>query len=48
MSGQQNETEQYRLLVIVENAVRAGHTESEIVEIVDAAVEADAELNRAA
>ena len=48
MSGQQPEAVQQRLLELVETAVRAGHSESEIVEIVDAAFEADAELDRAA
>lgn len=48
MSGQQNEAEQQHLLLMVEAAQRAGHTESEIAELVDFAIVADAELERAA
>jgi hypothetical protein len=48
MSGQQNEAEQQHMLHLVEAAQRAGNSESEIVELVDAAVEADADLDRAA
>ena len=48
MSGQQNEAEQQHLLLMVEAAQRAGRTEPEIAEIVDRAVVADAELERAA
>jgi hypothetical protein len=48
MSGQQHEAEQQHMLLLVEAAQRAGSSESEIVELVDAAVEADADLDRAA
>ena len=48
MSGQQNEAEQQHLLLMVEAAQRAGHTEREIAELVDFAIVADAELERAA
>jgi len=36
------------MLLIVESAQRAGFTETEIVELVDDAVEADADVERAA
>ena len=48
MSGQISEAEQHHLLLLVEAAQRSGRTESEITELVDAATEADAELDRAA
>jgi hypothetical protein len=48
MSGQQQDSEQQHMLLMVETAQRAGRSESEIAEIVDDAVEADAELDRAA
>ena len=48
MSGQTSETEQHHLLLLVEAAQRSGHTEREITELVGAATEADAELDRAA
>jgi hypothetical protein len=48
MSGQQHETEQQHMLLMVETAQRAGRSEDEIAEIVDDAVEADAGLERAA
>lgn len=48
MSGQQNEAEQQHMLAMVETAQRAGRSESEIVEIVEDAVEADADLEHAA
>jgi hypothetical protein len=42
------ESEQQHRLLIVESAQRAGFTETEIVELVDDAVEADADVERAA
>jgi hypothetical protein len=48
MSGQAHEAEQQHLLLMVESAQRAGRSESEIGAIVDEAVEADTELDRAA
>jgi hypothetical protein len=49
MSGQQQqETEQQHMLLMVEAAQRAGSSESEIAELVDAAAEEDADLDRAA
>ena len=48
MSGQAQEAEQQHMLLMVESAQRAGRSESEISEIVDDAVEADADLERAA
>ena len=48
MSGQAKEAEEQHLLLMVESAQRAGRSESEIGEIVDEAVEADTELDRAA
>ena len=47
MSGR-TEADQQHMLLVVESAQRAGYSESEIAEIVDAAIEADAELERAA
>ncbi len=48
MSGQAKEAEEQHLLLLVESAQRAGRSESEIGEIVAAAIEADADLDRAA
>jgi len=48
MSGQQQETDDQHMLLMVEAAQRAGRSESEIAEIVDDALEADADLERAA
>ncbi len=48
MSGQTQEAEQQHLLLMVETAVRAGRSENEINEILREAVEADADLERAA
>ena len=48
MPGQQQEREQQHMLLMVEAAQRAGSSESEIAELVDAAGEADADLERAA
>lgn len=44
----ENESSLQHLLLMVEAAQRAGHPEDEIVEIVEAAFEADAELDAAA
>jgi hypothetical protein len=46
MSGQQQEIEQQHMLLMVETAQRDGRSESEIAEIVEEAVEADAGLER--
>jgi hypothetical protein len=43
-----SETSLQRLLHLVESAQRAGNSEREIAEIVDEAIEADAELDDAA
>jgi hypothetical protein len=48
MSGQANEAEQQHLLLMVESAQRAGRSEDEIFEIVENAIVADDELDRAA
>jgi hypothetical protein len=48
MSGQAEELEQQHMLLMVESAQRAGRSEDEIVEIVDDAIEADGDLERAA
>jgi hypothetical protein len=45
---EQNETDLRRMLLLVESALRAGQSESEIAKIVDEAIEADAELEAAA
>lgn len=44
----ENEAHQQHLLLVVEAAQRAGHSEVEIAAIVDEAAEADAELDAAA
>lgn len=44
----ENESNLQRLLSLVEAAQRAGHSEAEIVDIVDDALEADNELDAAA
>jgi hypothetical protein len=44
----ENESNLQHLLLVVEAAQRAGHSEETIVEIVEAAFEADAELDAAA
>ncbi len=44
----ENEANQQHLLLVVEAAQRAGHSEAEVAAIVDEAVEADAELDAAA
>ena len=46
MSELMQEVDQRHLLLIVESAQRAGYTETEIVALVDDALEADAELER--
>ena len=48
MSGQMQEAHQQQLLLLVESAQRAGLSEVEISEMVDEAVDADAQLDRAA
>lgn len=48
MSGQQQEAHKQHMLLMVEAALRAGRSESEIAKIVDDAAEADADLERAA
>jgi hypothetical protein len=48
MSEHKTEVERQHMLLLVESAQRAGFSEREIVEIVDDAVEADAELDDAA
>ena len=48
MTRQTEEAQQQHLLLLVESAQRAGLSEAEIVEIADAAVAADIELDRAA
>jgi hypothetical protein len=48
MSGQAQETDQQHMLVMVESAQRAGLSETEIGTIVADALEADADLERAA
>lgn len=44
----ENEANQQHLLLMVEAAQRAGHSEDTIVEIVEEAAEADTELDAAA
>jgi len=48
MSERKTEAEWQHMLLLVESAQRAGYSEPEIVEIVDDAVEADAEIEDAA
>ena len=48
MEGTEKGTEFNHLLHLVEAAQRAGYSESEIVEVVEDALETDAELDRAA
>lgn len=48
MSEHKTEVERQHMLLLVESAQRAGYSEREIVEIVDDAVEADAEIEDAA
>ena len=48
MSGQDTDRDQQHMLLVVESALRAGCSESEIVEAVKDAVNEDAKLQRAA
>jgi hypothetical protein len=48
MSARDTESDRRHLLLVVESAQRAGCSESEIAETVKEAVEADAQLERAA
>ncbi|MDX6399570.1 MAG: hypothetical protein QOF27_176 [Gaiellaceae bacterium] len=48
MSGRDREADQQHMLLVVESAQRAGYSETEIGEIVEDAIEADAEVERAA
>jgi len=48
MTSREMEAERQHMLLLVEAAQRAGYSEREIVEIVDDAIEADAEIVRAA
>jgi hypothetical protein len=48
MSGQMQEQDQQHMLVMVESAQRAGLSETEIGAVVEDALEADADLERAA
>lgn len=48
MTGRETEADLQRMLHLVEAAQRAGYSEREIGEIVDDAVEADTEIERAA
>ena len=47
MSGRDRDADQRQLLLVVESAQRAGLSESEIVEIVEDAIDADAQLEHA-
>jgi hypothetical protein len=48
MTQRETEAERQHMLLMVDSALRAGRTEDEVREIVDEAVEADAEIDRAA
>ena len=48
MPEQEREADQQHMLLVVESAQRAGFSEREIAEIVKDAIDADAELERAA
>jgi hypothetical protein len=48
MPGPERETDQQQMLLLVESAQRAGKSEREIVDIVEDAIKADAEHQRAA
>jgi hypothetical protein len=48
MSEPRTEAERQHMLLLVETAQRNGYSENEITEIVDEAIEADAEIERAA
>ncbi len=45
---EQTENQLQRLLQLVESAQRAGHSETEIAQLVDDAIDADVELDAAA
>jgi hypothetical protein len=45
---EQTENQLQRLLQLVESAQRAGHSENEIAQLVDDAIDADVELDAAA
>ena len=45
---EQTENQLQRLLQLVESAQRAGHSETEIVQLVDDAIDVDVELDAAA
>jgi hypothetical protein len=48
MAEREREADQQHMLLLVESAQRAGFSECEIAEIVEDAIDADAELERAA
>jgi hypothetical protein len=48
MPEREREADQQHMLLMVESAQRAGLSECEIAEVVDDAIDADAELERAA
>ena len=48
MTGQANEASELHMLLLIESAQRVGSSEAEIRELVDDAIEADDELDRAA
>ena len=48
MEERKTDAERQHMLLLVDSAQRAGYSEREIAEIVDDAVEADAELENAA
>jgi hypothetical protein len=48
MSGQREEAQEQHMLLLIESAQRAGRSEREISEIVDDAVQVDADTERAA
>lgn len=48
MSGQAQEADRQHMMLLVELAQQAGRSEREITELVDQALEADADLRRAA
>jgi hypothetical protein len=48
MPEQEKKADQHQMLLLVESAQRAGLSEREIVEIVEDAIKADAEHERAA
>jgi len=48
MTERDTEADRRHMLLLVESAQRAGSSECEVVQIVDDAIEADAEIDRAA